>query len=237
MRIEGLKEGRAVCPLSHGGSRLVHASHGAGPSGVVPHQPGAVRVTRGPWTRVLFACFLSCCRTVTTTPCPPLSVVKTLSQEQACVWALPGSVGAPHPLPCGNSGPREPVLGGLTVGCTAFGTAPFCGQRKRDVTFFGEKSWPRKEAALPMPRAPMVPTDPSAVASWGTPPPASSLSLGWSVGGSGGLKSPKTTGHSGVFTDLVRGSLSRHTLLAFSLGLSRRVERGAFQDVDEAELC
>ena len=201
---------------------------------------------------MLFACFLSCYRAVTTTPCPLLSVVKPFPGAGLSVGAS-RSVGAPHPLPCGNSRPREPALGGLTVGCTAFSAGnfeyglwhcPFLWPEKEGRDFFWEtraglgRRLPFQCRGPPAPpSAPMGPTDPSAVTSWGTPPPASSLSLSWSVGGSGGLKSPKTTGHSGIFTDLVRGSLSRHILLAFSLGSLCRVEQGAFQDVDEAELC
>lgn len=50
-------------------------------------------------------------------------------------------------------------------------------EKEGHTFFFGDKSWPREEAAVPVPRspsslpAPVVPAVPSAVASRGTPPP------------------------------------------------------------------
>lgn len=137
--------------------------------------------------------------------CPPASSLWQQRAPEACFWGIDHGVHSPGRAWLSH-------LGSL---CTALGTAPFCGRRKRDMTFFLEtrdgleKRLPFQCHRPPAPLlAPVVPTVPSAVASWATPPLVSSLSLGWSVGGSGGLKPPKTTGHSVECLQIWSGEVS-----------------------------
>lgn len=75
--------------------------------------------------------------------CPISSSLWHQRTRGVCSWGIDHGV----------HGPGRAWLSHLGILCTALGTAPFCGRRKRDTTFFGDKSWPREEAALPVPQA------------------------------------------------------------------------------------
>lgn len=104
-------------------------------------------------------------------------------------------------LTTGLHGPGRAWLSHLGSLCTALGTAPFLWPEKEGTyLFFGDKSWPREEAAVPSARSPSSPPCPRGARCplssrlTGPPPPASSLSLGWSVGGSGASSPPRQLG-------------------------------------------
>lgn len=124
----------------------------------------------------------------------------------------------------------ELALVGLARGPTAQAQPSFVtrahsfhGQRKGDSDFFGDRSWPEEEAAVPVPRAHC---STPCLSGWGPPPsqpwphwalrPLLPLRASQSLGGSGGLKSSGRTEQSD-FLQFCPWKVSPVTPLAASL--------------------